>query len=185
SVSAGWNVTNESFMHGASSWLDYLKLRASWGQNGNANIDPFQYLATVSIDNKNGYYFGNDKNTLLNGAYPDILPNETVSWETSEQLNIGFDARFAQDRLGVIIDWLLVAPVLAIYGTNAPFINGGDIENQGIELGLNWNESVNDFTYSVSLNGAYNRNRVVRIANAEKLIEGDPNVLSQGTLPMY
>lgn len=193
SVSAGWNVTNESFMHGASSWLDYLKVRASWGQNGNANIDPFQYLATVSIDNKNGYYFGNDKNTLLNGAYPDILPNETVSWETSEQFNIGFDSRFVQGRLGVIfdwyrkstIDWLLVAPVLAIYGTNAPFINGGDIENQGIELGLNWNESVNDFTYSISLNGAYNRNRVVRIANAEKLIEGDANVLSQATLPMY
>lgn len=193
SVSAGWNVTNESFMDDASTWLNYLKLRASWGQNGNASIDPFQYLATVSIDNRNGYYFGNDKNTLLNGAYPDILPNEVVSWETSEQLNIGFDARFAQDRLGVVfdwyrkstIDWLLVAPVLAIYGTNPPFINGGDIENKGIELGLNWNESINDFTYSISLNGAYNRNRVVRIDNAEKLIEGDPNVLSQGTLPMY
>ncbi|MGV3762037.1 SusC/RagA family TonB-linked outer membrane protein [Parapedobacter sp.] len=193
SVSAGWNVTNESFMEEASTWLNYLKLRASWGQNGNARIDPFQYLATVSIDNNNGYYFGNDKNTLLNGAYPDILPNEVVSWETSEQLNIGFDARFAQNRLGVVfdwyrkstIDWLLVAPVLAIYGTNPPFINGGDIENQGIELGLNWNESFNDFTYSINLNGAYNRNRVVRIDNTEKLIEGEANVLSQGTLPMY
>ena len=193
SVAAGWNVTNESFMEGTGSWLNYLKLRASWGQNGNANIPPFQYLATIAIDNKNGYYFGNDKNTLLSGAYPDILPNEVVSWETSEQLNIGFDARFANDRLGVVFDWynkstinwLLQAPVLAIYGTEAPFINGGDVENRGVELGLNWNETVNDFTYSIGLNGAYNRNRVVKIANAEKLIEGQANVLSQGTLPMY
>ncbi|MFC7526047.1 SusC/RagA family TonB-linked outer membrane protein [Parapedobacter sp. GCM10030251] len=193
SVSAGWNITNESFMEGTSNWLNYLKLRASWGQNGNANIDPLQFLATISTDPKNGYYFGNDKNTLLNGAYPDILPNELVSWETSEQLNLGFDARFAQDRLGVVfdwyrkstIDWLLVAPILAIYGTNPPFINGGDIENRGVELGLNWNETIHDFTYSIGLNGAYNRNRVVRIENFEKLIEGDANVLSQGTLPMY
>src|SRR5690606_16523953 len=78
SVSAGWNITNESFMEGTSNWLNYLKLRASWGQNGNANIDPLQFLATISTDPKNGYYFGNDKNTLLNGAYPDILPNELV-----------------------------------------------------------------------------------------------------------
>src|SRR5690606_29412519 len=136
SASAGWIVTNESFMESAN-WLNFLKLRASWGQNGNASIDPFQYLATIAIDSQNGYYFGNDKNPLRNGAYPDVLPNEVVSWETSEQLNLGFDARFAQDRLGLVFDWyrkstkdwLLRAPVLAIFGTDAPFINGGDVEN--------------------------------------------------------
>ncbi|GGG99582.1 SusC/RagA family TonB-linked outer membrane protein [Parapedobacter pyrenivorans] len=192
SVSAGWNVSNEAFMESVD-WLDFLKLRGSWGQNGNASIDPFQYLATIALDNHNGYYFGNDKNTLITGAYPDILPNEVVSWETSEQLNIGLDARLAQGRLGVVfdwyrkstIDWLLRAPVLAIFGTDAPFINGGDVENRGFELGLNWNETRGDFTYGINLNGSYNRNRVVRIANNEKLIEGFPNVLSQGTLPMY
>lgn len=192
SVSAGWNVSNESFMESVD-WLNFLKLRASWGQNGNASIDPFQYLATIAIDSHNGYYFGNDKNTLRNGAYPDVLPNPYVSWETSEQVNIGLDARLAQDRLGIVfdwyrkstIDWLLQAPVLAIFGTNAPFINGGDIENRGFELGLNWNDRRGDFSYGISLNGSYNRNRVVRIANNEQLIEGQANVLSQGTLPMY
>jgi TonB-linked outer membrane protein, SusC/RagA family len=192
SASAGWIVTNESFMESAN-WLNFLKLRASWGQNGNASIDPFQYLATIAIDSQNGYYFGNDKNTLRNGAYPDVLPNEVVSWETSEQLNLGFDARFAQDRLGLVFDWyrkstkdwLLRAPVLAIFGTDAPFINGGDVENRGVELGLNWNDTRGDFTYGISLNGSYNRNRVMRIANNEQLIEGAASVLSQGTLPMY
>ncbi len=193
SFSAGWNVTNEDFMASASDWLNFLKLRASWGQNGNANIPNFQYVATIAIDRQNGYYFGNQKNTLLNGAFPDILPNPLVSWETSDQLNVGLDARFARDRFGLVvdwyrkttIDWLVQAPVLAIFGTDAPFINGGDIENQGVELGLNWNETRGDFTYGINLNGAYNRNRVTRIANAEKLINGNANVLSQGTTPMY
>lgn len=193
SFSVGWNVTNEDFMESASNWLTFLKLRASWGQNGNANIPPFQYLATIAIDRQNGYYFGNEKNTLVNGAYPDILPNPVVSWETSQQLDIGLDARFAQDRLSVVfdwyrkstIDWLVQAPVLAIFGTDAPFINGGDIDNRGVELGLSWSETVGDFTYGINLNGAYNKNRVTRIANAEKLINGAANVLSQGTTPMY
>src|SRR5690606_21713843 len=103
----------------------------------NANIAPFQYLATIAIDAKNGYYFGNNKSTLNRGAYPDILANPDISWETSEQLNIGFDSRFLNNKLSVVFDWykkttkdwLVQAPVLAIYGTSAPFINGGDVEN--------------------------------------------------------
>ena len=193
SVAAGWVLTNESFMESASSWLNFFKLRGSWGQNGNSAINPFQYLATISTDRKTGYYFGNNKNTLLNGAYPDVLPNPDISWETSEQLNIGFDARFIHDKLNVVfdwyrkstIDWLVQAPVLATYGTNAPVINGGDIENKGIELGLNWNDQVGDFSYGISINGAYNKNEVVRIDNGEGIIHGDANVLSQGTTEMF
>ena len=193
SVAAGWVLTNESFMESSSSWLDFFKLRASWGQNGNASIDPFQYLATISFDSGNGYYFGNDKANLITGGYPDILPNLDITWETSEQLNIGFDSRFASSRLGVVFDWykkstkdwLVQAPVLASYGTNAPFINGGVIENTGIELGLTWNETLNDFRYGISLNGAYNKNEVTEIANAEGIIHGPGNVLSQGTTEMY
>lgn len=193
SVSAGWVLTNESFLSSASNWLNFFKIRASWGQNGNSSIDNFQYLATIAIDRQNGYYFGNNKNTLINGAYPDVMPNPNIGWETSEQLNIGFDSRFVNDRLGFVFDWykkstkdwLVRAPVLAIYGTNAPFINGGDIENKGIELGLNWNDTKGDFRYGIGINGAYNKNEVVRIANSEGIIHGDPNVLSQGTTEMY
>uniref|UniRef100_F4CC53 TonB-dependent receptor plug n=1 Tax=Sphingobacterium sp. (strain 21) TaxID=743722 RepID=F4CC53_SPHS2 len=193
SVAAGWVLTNESFMEGSKDWLDFLKLRASWGQNGNQNIAGWQYLATVAFDTQNGYYFGNNKGSLQTGAYPNILPNPDITWETSEQLNIGFDARFANGRLGWTFDWykkttkdwLVAAPTLAIYGTNAPFINGGDVENRGVELGLTWNETINDFRYGISLNGAYNKNKVLRIANAEGIIHGAENVLSQGTTEMY
>ena len=82
-------------------------------------------------------------------------------------------------------DWLVRAPVLAIYGTNAPFINGGDVENTGIEFGLNWNETRGEFRYGISVNGAHNKNKVLRIANGEGIIHGDPDVLSQGTKEMY
>lgn len=193
SVAAGWVVSNESFMSETTSWLDFFKLRASWGQNGNASIDPFQYLATIAFDGANGYYFGDNKNDLITGAYGDILPNEDITWETSEQLNIGFDARFAQNRLGVNFDWynkttkdwLVRAPILLIYGTNAPFINGGIVENRGLELGLAWDETINEFSYGIRLNGAYNKNEVTKIENREGIIHGPENVLSQGTTEMY
>ena len=192
SASIGWVMSNEQFLKDNSS-INFLKWRASWGQNGNASISPFQYLATIAIDNKNGYYFGNNKISLNRGAYPDILPNPDISWETSEQLNIGLDARFISNKLSLVFDWykkttkdwLVQAPVLAIFGTSAPYINGGDVENKGIEFGLNWNENKRDFSYGIGINGAYNKNKVLRIANGEGIIHGDPDVLSQGTKEMY
>lgn len=192
SGSLGWIITNEDFLRN-NNWVNFLKWRVSWGQNGNANIDPFMYLSTVSTNNQNGYYFGNNMSSLNRGAYPDILPNPDVSWETSEQLNFGFDARFVANKLSATFDWykkttkdwLVRAPVLAIYGTDAPFINGGDVENKGIEVGLNWSDTKGDFRYTIGINGAYNKNKVLRIANGEGIIHGDRDVLSQGTTEMY
>lgn len=193
SASVGWVVTNEEFMSNTKPWLDFFKVRASWGQNGNASIPNFQYLSTVAIDNRNGYYFGNNKETLIKGAYPDILANPNVKWETSEQINIGFDSRFANNRLAVVfdwykkstIDWLVRAPIMATVGTGAPFINGGDVNNTGVELAFNWNDNVGDFRYGIGVNGAYNKNKVVRIDNREGIIYGEENVLSQSTKNMY
>ena len=82
-------------------------------------------------------------------------------------------------------DWLVQAPILDSYGTNAPYINGGDVRNKGIELALNWNDHVGDFTYGVNLNLSHNENEVTRIANSEGIIHGSPNILSEGTTEMY
>lgn len=180
SVSAGWVMTNEEFMESTQSWLDFLKLRASWGQNGNQSIDPFQYLATISFYDAN-YFIGPDKTVRYLGAFPDILPNPDVTWETSEQIDLGLDARFLNSRLGLAFDWykkttkdwLVPAPILASYGTGAPYINGGDIVNKGIELGLNWNDRISDFTYSINANMSYNKNEVTRIDNNEGIIRSD------------
>lgn len=193
SMSAGWVITNESFMKSIENSMDFLKLRASWGQNGNAAIDNFQYLSTFAFDSSNGYYFAPDKITQTVGGYADILANPDVKWETSEQLDLGFDARFLDSRLGLTFDWykkttkdwLVTAPIPAVWGLNAPFVNGGDIENKGYEIALTWNDKTGEFKYGASVNLAHNKNTVTRIANTEGIIHGDGNVLSQGTTEMY
>ncbi len=191
SFSIGWVVTNEKWMQPLTKVLDFFKLRASWGQNGNCDISNFQYLATIAFDAK---YFYNDKSNPITGAYPDILPNEDVTWETSEQLDFGFDARLLNSRLGITLDWynkktkdwLVIAPQLASYGTNAPYINGGDVKNTGFELSLTWNDKKgDDFSYGASLNISKNKNEVTRIANTEGIIHGAENVLAQNTDELY
>ena len=191
SISAGWVISNESFMESTKSWLDFLKLRASWGQNGNCNISNFQYLATIDLNDP--YYFDSKDNPAL-GAFPNILPNEDVKWETSEQLDFGFDARFLNNRLGVVFDWykkttkdwLVVAPMLLSYGTGAPYINGGDIQNKGYEVQLSWNDRIGkDFRYNISANFSHNKNEVTRLANSEGIIHGGSNAIAQNTAELY
>ncbi len=189
SASVGWVVTNEKFMQKTSSWLDFLKIRASWGQNGNQSISNFQYLTSYAFDNLNGYYFGIDNKTLqTTGGYANILKNEDVTWETSEQIDLGIDARFLGGRLGFNFDWyqkktkdwLVQAPIQAVWGLSAPYINGGDVKNTGIEIGLNWNDRVGkDFSYGAGFNLSTNKNEVTRIANSEGIIHGPASVLHQ------
>ena len=198
SVSAGWVMTNEKFMQGTKSWLDFFKLRASWGQNGNKNISKYQYLATIALSGESGdsgYKFGSateisTSGTPMTGAYANIVPNPDLTWETSEQLDFGFDARLLNSRLGVNFDWytkktkdwLITGPMIAVMGTNPAAINGGDVKNTGVELALTWNDRIGkDFSYNIGVNFTYNKNEVTRIANDNHYIDGDSGVLSQGT----
>jgi TonB-linked SusC/RagA family outer membrane protein len=195
SVSAGWILTNESFMEASKSWLDFLKIRTSWGQNGNQAIPAFRYNANIAtIQGSNGYAFDSDKTIASNGAYIANTPNPQITWETSEQWDLGFDSWFADNRLGVnfdyyqksTIDWLVQPPSLGTDGTGAPYINGGKVRNSGVELFLTWQEQKNkDFKYSLTANLAYNKNKVIDIPNEQKRIEGSANALGQQTDVMY
>lgn len=188
SVSAGWVMTKEDFMSNTSDIFNHAKIRASWGQNGNQSIPNFIYSSQIAYVFP-GYFFGDTKPVSGVTSYPERVTNPDVTWETSEQLNIGFDASMFDSRLGITLDWykkttkdwLLEAPILGTSGAAAPFINGGDIENKGVELVLNWNDYVGDFNYGISLTGTHNKNEVTRIANAEGIIHGPGHVLSQGT----
>lgn len=195
SVSAGWTLTEEKFMKSTASWLDFLKLRLSWGQVGNANIKCYQYLAPVSTSNTN-YNFGTTggQQGWVTGAYTSRLANENVKWETSEQYNLGIDARFLRQRLSLTFDayikntkdWLVQAPVLATAGTEGPIINGGDVKNKGIELGLSWNDQIGkDFIYSVGANFAYNHNEVGAIPTKDGIIHGATNQIYNGAEEFY
>jgi len=202
SVSVGWVVSNEKFMESTKSWMDFFKIRASWGQNGNCSISKYQYLATIALSGEaydSGYKFASDMATSVAGspnvgAYANIVPNPDLTWETSEQLDFGFDARFLNSRLGVNFDWykkttkdwLITGPQIAINGTNPAAINGGDVENTGIELALSWNDKIGkDFKYNIGVNFTTNKNEVTRIANDNHYINGPGGVLSQGTEYIY
>ena len=202
SFSLGWVVTNEKFMEKTSSWLDFFKIRASWGQNGNKDIAKYQYLATIALSGDafdSGYKFGSDMASSVAGtphvgAYANIVPNPDLTWETSEQLDFGFDARFLNSRLGVTFDWykkttkdwLIGGQQVAVDGTNPAAINGGDVKNTGVELAFTWNDRIGkDFSYNVGVNFTYNKNEVTRIANDNHYINGPSGVLSQGTEYIY
>jgi len=191
SVSAGWIASNEEFLKD-SRVINFLKLRASWGQVGNQNARAFQYLSTIKSNNTN-YIFGNTEGVLTPGAYPDRLSNLDLKWETSEQIDLGLDARFLDNTLSATVDfyqktskdWLILAPILATAGADAPFINGGDVVNKGVELSLNYQNKIGDFNYSISANGAYNKNTVGEIPNADGIIHGLSNELYDNAGEFY
>ena len=191
SVSAGWVITNESFMEG-NEWLNFLKLRGSWGQNGNQAIGAFQYSSSITYNNAS-YFYGPDKTIEYLGGYPARVPNPDVTWETSEQTDIGLDAHFMNSKLQLTFDWykkdtrdwLVNPPTLATNGTASTDINGGRVTNKGVELSLGWRDMSSTFKYGVTVTMAYNHNEVTEIANDEKIIHGQANVLTHGISEIY
>ena len=193
SFSAGWVITNEKFMEKTRSWLDFLKIRASWGQNGNCNISNFYYLSNIRFSPTGyadyGYKFSSDmlntvnRNVYQTGAYAGNVPNEDVTWETSEQTNIGIDARFIGGRLGLNFDWyvkktkdwLVQAPMNEVLGyEEAAYINAGDVKNTGFEVALSWRDQIgSDFTYHANVNVATNKNKVTKLGTASGKIGDD------------
>ena len=201
SVSAGWNISNEKFMQSTASWLSFLKLRASWGQNGNCNIGNFYYLSNIGFSPSGypdyGYKFSSDMvqtvtdNTYTTGAYAKNVPNPDVTWETSEQLNIGIDARFFNGRLGLNFDWykkttkdwLVQAPMNVVLGYEEPaYVNAGDVKNTGVEVALSWRDQIgSDFNYHANVNVATNKNEVTRLANNTGYIDGKDKALFENS----
>ena len=201
SISAGWVISNESFMSSTKSWLDFLKIRASWGQNGNCNIPNFYYLSNIAFsptgDPDYGYKFSSDmintvsSNIYQKGAYAKNVPNEDVTWETSEQTNIGLDARFINGRLGVNFDWytkktkdwlVQVKPNAVLGYEEGAYYNIGDVKNTGFELALSWRDHIGkDLTYHANVNVATNKNKVTRLANDLGAIEGQTKALFENS----
>jgi TonB-linked SusC/RagA family outer membrane protein len=201
SFSAGWVITNENFMESTKSWLDFLKIRASWGQNGNCNIGNFYYLSNIRFSPSDyadyGYKFSSDmantvnRNVYQTGAYAGNVPNPDVTWETSEQTNIGLDARFISGKLGLNFDWyvkktkdwLVQAPMNAVLGYEEPaYVNAGDVKNTGFEVALSWRDQIGkDFSYHANVNVATNKNEVTRLANNAGYIDGQTKALFENS----
>lgn len=183
SVSAGWVVSDEVFLNSVA-FLDFAKIRASWGQNGSQAVGAFQYLAPISFTQAT-YIFGDEEGVNTPGAYPSRLSNENLKWETSEQIDIGLDLRFLSGRLATsidwykksTIDWIITPPILATAGSDAPAINGGRVENTGFELEMSYRNSIGDVNWNVTANANYNQNTVKEVPTEDGIIHGPTNQL--------
>ena len=178
SFSAGWNVMNESFMEDTRDWLSNLKIRFSWGKNGNDNIDDFGYTSLTAIGNN--VLFGKDA-IKWNGSKASRLSNPDLRWEESEQTDIGIDLGFFNGALTASIDYyikktngmIIEMPIPSYVGETKPLGNVGDMENKGVEFELGYKWNIGDAHFSVKGNATYLKNTLKNLGNDTGYIDLD------------
>ncbi|MGW8317254.1 MAG: SusC/RagA family TonB-linked outer membrane protein, partial [Bacteroidales bacterium] len=181
--SAGWDIARENFLQNVS-WLNQLKIRGSWGVNGNVTVlSGYPYAPALSL----GEYYYSFTNQLITGAVPsDQLPNPELTWERSKQTNIGLDSRFFSNRLNFSLDYfikntdglLASGPAPVVSGTSTVMRNTGLIENRGWEFDLGWRDEVGDFRYSIIGNLSMVNNEVLESPYGEGRQSGGAGFLA-------
>ncbi len=171
SMSAGWRASEENFLKNIN-WLDNMKIRVSWGQLGNHRIDDYIYIQRIALGQN--YNFGG---TVADGAATIVASNNDISWEKTSEFDLGMDIDFFKNRLFSLSadyynrftdDILTTVPVSLAFGLNAPVVNAGAMRNRGVELLLEHNHKLGDLNYRISLNAAYNKNKVEKFQNPSK-----------------
>ena len=170
SVSGAYRLTGEEFMKNQKVFDD-IKIRAGWGKVGNQNIDNSAYLSSIGTTT---YVFGGTPNRII-GSTVSGIGNTNLKWETVEDWNVGLDLALLQSRLKITADYfektshdmLMKKDNLLILGY--PMWNGqmwenvGKMKASGWELGINWNDQIQDFTYGVGLNLSQVKNKAVKL----------------------
>ena len=185
SVSAGWRVSREKFMERTQSWLSDLKLRASWGINGNDQIDNNATYNLYYTNMSNGSYnFNGDGATVVPGVQKDRSGNNDLKWEETKQLNFGIDAAFFDARLGVTLDYfqkkttdmLIQKPYIGVIGEGGyKWYNAASMDNNGVEATLTWRDEIKDFKYDISFNLSYYKNKITELPDVIKYTWGGGN----------
>ena len=168
-ISAGWRISQEKFWKYNITFLDDLKFNASWGQTGNDRIDEFQYLSSFGFVDNSWYVFNvSNISKMLNELR---IPNPDVTWEVANQSNFGFDAKFFNKKLSVganyfsnmrsnILYWRN-ASVPSSSGLTLPRQNIGKVSNRGFEMVISYMDKIGEFTFNVSANASYSKNKIV------------------------
>jgi TonB-linked SusC/RagA family outer membrane protein len=181
SVSAGWTLSNESFIKNniSENILSYLKLRASWGRNGNISVLNNYPYAVVINANQNWYQY-DATGAQSYGSVPNGLPNPNLVWEESEQIDLGLEGRLLNGRLSFEFDYfkkqtkgllVTVTPVVET-GVGSTVLNAGDVDNTGLEFVLGWKDKIGDLTYSVNANMSTLKNELTYLDQSVKSIRG-------------
>lgn len=176
SVSAGWRISQEHFMEGAASWLDHLKLRASYGSLGN-NATTSYYMYQSLFATANYILNGN----IAGGLAQTVLANPNLTWEKTYMTNIGLDFAFLHNRLTGSVDIynkdtkgiLISLPAPLEHGTSiVPNRNAGEVNNKGFELDINWSDRIGRVTYNVGFNMGFVNNKVTKFQGDVSSISG-------------
>ena len=185
SVSAGWRITEESFMESTKSWLDNLKLRVAWGISGNAAVNPYQTLATVSATTPGS----------SDSFIPMSMSNEDLSWETTSSINIGIDFGIIGGRVNGTIDYYYTKTKDLLYYKSAPassvftsvLSNIGESKGQGLEIGVNaLAVKTKDFTWDINASYTTQKDEIVKLAdNLERNIDGTTALIVGEALSAY
>ena len=185
SVSAGWRITEESFMEGTKSWLDNLKLRVAWGISGNAAVSPYQTLATVSATTPGS----------SDSFIPMSMSNEDLSWETTSSINIGLDFGIIGGRINGTIDYYSTKTKDLLYYKSAPassvftsvLSNIGESKGHGLEIGINaLAVKTKDFTWDINASYTNQHDEIVKLAdNLERNIDGTTGLIVGEALSAY
>ncbi|MDO5446763.1 MAG: TonB-dependent receptor [Prevotellaceae bacterium] len=182
SFSAGWTISNEKFIKDniSSDVLSFLKIRASWGKNGNINVlSGYPYAAVINA-NSDWYQFTPGVSTMSYGSVTNGLPNPDLEWETSNQIDLGLDARFLNNRLSFGFDYfhkktegllVNVTPVIET-GVGQYMMNAGNVKNSGFEFELGWQDRIGDFKYSVNANLSTLKNEMTYLDQTVDRIQG-------------
>ena len=170
SASLGWRVSEESFMDWSDTFLDNLKLRASYGIQGNQSISPYAFIPTYGTGLSNWIVAGKKAVTIT----PRGIVNDNFTWEEVKNLNLGVDLGLFSNRLTSTFEWysrktegmLMPGEVLpGVLGTSVPKENAADLRVNGWELSVNWNDQIGDFSYNVGFNLYDYRTKIVKFAN--------------------
>ena len=176
SVSAGWRISEEKFMQNTSSWLNQLKLRASYGSLGN-NATTSYYMYQSLFATANYILNGN----IAGGLAQTVLANPSLTWEKTYMTNIGLDFAFLNNRLSGSVDIynkdtkgiLISLPAPLEHGTSVvPNQNAGEVNNKGFELDLRWNDRIGKVSYNVGFNMGFVSNKVTKFQGDVSSISG-------------
>lgn len=189
SVSVGWNIRNERFMQNAE-WISALKLRGSWGVNGNDGIGDFTYA--VYMSSGNNYVLGSNgagNENIAIGTKPSGLANPDVRWEESRQVDVGLDLAVLNNRLTLTVDYyskktkdmLLAMPVPGYAGDSAPTGNLGDMKNHGVEFEVGYRDQSRDFKWHVTANATYVKNKLTYLGDDATSLYGSSHKIGQLT----
>ncbi len=168
-VSGGWRISKENFMSGVS-WLDELKIRASWGMTGNDRIDNEATYNKYAISLVDSYDIGGvNKGTIPVGVIKLRTGNPNLKWETTTQTNVGLDLELLRNRLVLTLDYfikdtkdmLIDRTYSAVIGEGSIMAyNGASMTNRGFDLSLVWRDRKSDFAYELTLTAASYRNKI-------------------------